>query len=602
MDVAEDAPRPTKRFRFWKLLLWMVGALIALVALLTIVLSTSPGARDWAATRLLTDTIIRDDLADLPPRSKGQSALSAMVPMRDGVELSTNVYLPEGEGPWPVILVRDPYSLSQYISCKVFVRYEYACVHQEVRGRGASKGTWYPFIDEREDGLDTIDWVLDQSWQNGRLALYGGSYLGVVQWAVAGELPPEVKTFAPTVAHGDVYQLAYHNGMFNEGLAGLWMHNQLQPFPDMLLANINWERNIAGHFPALEVGPERFGPAWRPYRDYLLNPDKDDPYWQSRAYVELREAHKTVRVPVLMIGYANDFFLPGMLDTYEELPTRDQSVFVIGPGNHGGRRDPEVKGYYRHPYADTLAWFDHHLQGLPLPESLRPGMRVFVHGENSWRHFDRWPIPADTMVMNLSGLADAHRCDGGRLSPKAPSSAPPAQFFYDPHNPVPTRGGSFQLISEAVAKQRNDICDRSDVLSFATDALEAERLISGPIRIRLNVASDAADTAFSVKLSEHFADGRVFNIRDDIASLRMRNGATSRGDYTPGETVEMIFDLTPIMWRLQEGSSLRLDISSSSAPAFFPHPNTAGLWSEIAEPIVAQQSIFGGQVTLPLDQ
>lgn len=593
--------RPTIKRKLLKLLLWSIVGVVVLTGMFVAAAVASPSFRDWAATRILTDALVRRGrLADVPVRTKSQPVLPALVRMRDGVELSTQVYLPEGEGPWPVILVRDPYSFAQYLSCKVFVLYDYACVYQEVRGRGPSEGVWYPFTTERLDGLDTIAWILNQPWQNGRLALQGGSYLGVVQWAVAGDLPPEVKTFVPTVAHGDVYRLTYHNGMFNEGVTGVWLHSQFQPVTRKLFAARNWRKDIAGHFPALGVDPKEFRAAWTPYKDYLLHPDQSDAYWQSEEYVSLREAHKNVRVPVLMIGYANDFFLPGMLRTFGELPTRDQSVFIVGPGNHGGQRDPEVEGSYTGDYADTLAWLDHHLRGVPLPEHLRPGVRMFVHGDNTWRHFDHWPEQGPSLVLHLDNLSNAQRCDGGALL-EAPAAPPPVRYSYDPRNPVPTRGGAFLLLSEAVEEQGDDICERADVLSFASLAFDAGALLNGNIRVRLRVASDAADTAFSVKLSEHFADGRVYNIRDDISTLGMRNGTRQRMPYEPGEPVEVVFDLTPILWRIQPGSRLRLDISSSSAPAFFPHPNRAGLWSEVADPVVAQQTIHGGTLELPVE-
>lgn len=581
--------------------LWLIAGLVVLIAILVAVLAWSPSARDWLATRILTDhLIIRDRLADVPVRTNAQPVRFVNLRMRDGVPLSTQVYLPAGGGPWPVIVVRDPYSFAQYLSCKVFVRYGYACVYQESRGRGLSKGTWYPFVDERRDGLDLIAWTLRQPWQNGQLALHGGSYLGVVQWAVAGDLPPEVKTFVPTVAHGDVYELSYHNGMFNEGLSGVWLHSQFQPMMKKLTAGRTWRNEIAGHFPALGADSKQFGAAWTPYEDYLLHPDKDDLYWQSPEYVALRTAHRKVRVPVLMIGYANDFFLPGMLRTYAELPTRDKSVFIIGPGNHGGQADPEVEGAYTRDYADTLAWFDHYLRGAPLPKHLRPGVNVFVHGTNNWRHYLRWPQASNMQTYYLDNLANSQACDGGALSARVPVSKQVGRYIYDPRNPVPTRGGSFELLSDAVEEQGNDLCERQDVLSFSSDAISGAALLNGQIRVKLRVASDAADTAFSVKLSEHMADGRIYNIRDDISSLSMRNGAQHRTSYKPGDQVEVAFNLTPIMWRLHKGSRLRLDISSSSAPAFFPHPNRAGLWSRVTNPVVARQSIFGGSLEIPV--
>jgi len=589
-----------KKLKIWKLVLGFIGGLIALIAILISALALSRSLRDWTATRVLRGMLVSDRLAGVPTRAEPQAVRRVMVRMRDGVELSTEVFLPEGQGPWPVILVRDPYSFAKYISCAVFVRYDYACVYQEVRGRGPSQGTWYPFTDERRDGLDTIAWILEQPWQNGRLALQGGSYLGVVQWAVAGDLPPQVKTFVPTVAHGDVYELTYHNGMFNEGVTGVWLHSQFQPIMRMLSAGERWRAEIAGRFPALGVDRSDFGAAWTPYRDYLMHSDKDDPYWQSPEYVALRQAHRNVHVPVFMIGYASDFFLPGMLQTYEELPTRDQSAFVIGPGNHGGQPDPEVEGSYTRDYADTLAWFDHHLRDAPLPEHLRPGVNVFVHGANSWHHFERWPQQSRSLTYQLDNLSNAQQCDGGALT-EAPASEQAARYVYDPRNPVPTRGGAFLLLSDTVEEQGNDICERADVLSFSSAPLSADMLVNGGMRIRLRVSSDAEDTAFSVKLSEHLKGGRVYNIRDDISTLSMRNGARHRTAYVPGEQVEVVFDLTPIMWRLREGSRLRLDISSSSAPAFFPHPNRAGLWSEVADPVVAQQTIFGGSLEIPVD-
>jgi putative CocE/NonD family hydrolase len=305
-----------------------------------------------------------------------------------------------------------------------------------------------------------------------------------------------------------------------------------------------------------------------------------------------------------MIGFANDFFQPGMLRTYDELPTREQSVMMVGPGNHGGEAEAEIEGSYTRDYADTLAWFDHYLRGKPLPERLRPGVNVFEHGANRWRHYARWPLPepkARPLIYHLARLSQAQDCDGGTLVATTPGKETAASYAYDPRKPAPTRGGPFELISDTVVDQGSDLCARPDVLSFASAALPADRLLSGAIKVRLSVASNAADTSFTAKLSERFADGRVYNIRDDIGTITMRGGMQHRQSYTPGERVEIAFDMTPILWRLRKGSRLRLDISSSSAPAFFPHPNRAGLWSRVADPVVARQTVFGGSVEVPVE-
>lgn len=600
-SVREGKEGPKWR-RFLRIIGRCVVALALLLALAVGLLYWSPAARDWTATKLLTDPVFDEKLAGIPLRSEAQPVRRVQVTMRDGVRLSTQIFLPVGKGPWPVIVVRDPYSFAHYGSCKVWVRYDYACVYQEVRGRGLSEGKWYPFVDERRDGLDLLQWILRQPWQNGKLALQGGSYLGVVQWAVAGDLPPEVKTFVPTVAHGDVHQLVYHNGAFNEGVAGIWLSSQFRSPLAMLTASRDWRKNIAGHFPATGVERSGFGPGWPAYRDYLEHPDADDPYWQSADYVSLREAHRKVAVPVFMIGFANDFFQPGMLRTYDELPTRARSVMVVGPGNHGGQAEDEIEGSYTRDYADTLAWFDHYLRDRPLPARLQPGVHVFEHGANRWRHYARWPLPepqAARLIYHLSNLDRAQDCDGGALSPAAPDSEQVARYIYDPRHPVPTRGGPFELMSDTVVEQGSDVCSRDDVLSFASAALPSDVLLSGSVKLRLLVASDAPDTAFTVKLSEHFADGRVYNIRDDIGTLSMRGSGLHRQPYKPGDRVEVAFEMTPILWRLRKGSRLRLDISSSNAPAFFPHPNQAGPWSHVVTPSRARQTLYGGTVTLP---
>jgi len=299
MNTNAMAPRPKKLWKkVLKVLLWIIGGLLALIIVLIAALATITPFREWTTTRLLSDYVIRDRLAQVPQRTEPLPVQKLMVRMSDGIELSTQVFLPKGQGPWPIIVVRDPYSFSQYLSCTVFVRYGYGCVYQEVRGRGPSQGTWYPFVDERKDGLELIAWILKQPWQNGRLALQGGSYVGVVQWAVAGEMPPEVKTFVPTVAHGDVYDLAYRNGMFNEGVSGMWMYSQGRSMLGTLTANSDWNKKVAGRFPALDIGPDEFALGGTPYKDYISHPEKDDPYWQSKEYVALREAHRKVKVPV----------------------------------------------------------------------------------------------------------------------------------------------------------------------------------------------------------------------------------------------------------------------------------------------------------------
>ncbi len=591
---------------FWRMTKYgLIGFGVLLVSA-AITLSCSNGARTWLGKTVLR-TLLAHSIGELPPpQTEAQEPQMLMVAMRDGVKLETNIYLPVGKGPWPTIVVRDPYGLAKYVSCEIVVRYGYACVHQNVRGRFGSEGQWYPLIHERNDGLDTLKWVIAQPWQNGKIGLWGSSYLGLTQWSVADRLPPQVKTFAVSISHGDFYEMIYHNGAFHQGIVGLWASSLFQPFERQFLKTPQkyWRDTLTHTWPANAADRKAFDKAWPSYADYLKHAEKADPYWHSPAYDAIRDSYKGVHVPVLITERWYDFFLPGTLKVFEALPTRSQSLMVIEPGDHAAvTGDLKVTAKNGHRFADTLAWFDHYLKGTPLPERLRPGYTLYVNGADRWEHVDQWPGRTKTQTLYLTDLGHSHGCDGGMLTAALHTGEKPVSYTYDPRNPVPTRGGSDVVVDGVVptasADQKNDLCTRPDVLSFASGKFDESGRIEGGITVHLTVSSSAPDTAFVVKLSEEFADGRVLEIRDDINTLALRNGSAARLTYAPGSDVELVFELPPIAWQIQPGSRLRFDITSSNFPAFNAHPNRAELWSTVANPAIAKQTIHGGSLQIP---
>lgn len=523
----------------------------------------------------------------------GFSVKTQMVEMRDGTHLATHIYTPKGPGPWPTLLVRDAYQFNKYLTCYYYVRYNYACVHQDVRGQGDSEGEWYPLKHETDDGTDTLDWLTKQDFQNGKIALVGGSYLGLVQWAVADRLPGEVKTIVPITAHGDFYDMVYHGGHFTQGIAGLWSAEIFHPLKDKEKAASQWLETVVPVRPAEDAPRELFKGAWPSYADYIHHPDRQDAYWHQPFYEQIERSYRSVSVPVLWIARWHDFFLQGTLARFDELPTRDSSLLLIRPGQHTG-----VTGdlNYANPdfpeFETTLAWFDHYLKGTPLPAPLQNRVIYYENGADSWKMGDTWPA-ADVrpLHLNLDNLSESPTC-GGTLVASPVTTADEAHYTYDPGNPVPTNGGAFLLnpniAPSAVSEQGTSACARDDVLTFQSEAFEDGLHLSGPLSVDLDVQTDAPETAFTVKVSEAFADGRVWNIRDSLATFTP--SGTGAGSLT--------IDLTPIDWVLSEGSKLRLDISSSNYPAFPAHPNTGGIWSEVATPKVARQTLRGGTVTL----
>lgn len=540
-----------------------------------------------------------------PPFTHSAQAIqTTAVPMRDGTQLHTRIYLPQGAGPWPTLLVRDPYQFARFLTCHYYVRFGFACVHQDVRGQGDSQGEWYPIKHESSDGEDTLKWLVAQPWQDGNIALVGGSYLGLVQWAVADRLPPQVRTMVPTTSHGDFYRMVYHGGHFAQAIAGLWSAEIFYPLQDKEDAGKQWLDTVAFARPAAGVDRALFKGAWNAYADYLAHPDIADPYWQQPFYQQMRNAYKAVPVPVLWIARWHDFFLDGTLQQFPALPTHSDSVLVIQPGEHAGKTNQlpyEHKDFQE--FEITLAWLDHYLRGALLPERLRQRVIYFENGADRWQTADRWPPPTQPAVLHFADLPSAAQC-GGQLLPGDATESPgqPASFVYTPDDPVPTRGGSFLLNPNiapvAVAEQGDDACRRPDVLSFVSEPFAQGLHIAGAMRLELAVSSTAPDTAFTVKISEMFADGRVLNIRDDITSLSAYLPPGTA--YQPGAEVSVVFNLIPIDWTMTAGSKLRVDVSSSNAPAFPAHTNRAGLWSTIAQADNATQTLYSGSLRLPV--
>ncbi len=543
-----------------------------------------------------------DYIGPRPPfENDSQTVHTEWVKMRDGTHLFTRIYLPKGEGPWPTLLVRDAYQFQRFLTCHYYVRYGFACVHQDVRGQGESEGEWYPLRHEQSDGQDTLAWLLDQDFHNDQLALVGGSYLGLTQWAVAASLPDEVKTIVPTTSHGDFYEMVYRNGNFTQGVAGLWSAEIFYPLSEKQDAADQWMEEVVPFRPAVNAPQAQFKEAWTSYSDYIRHPDKTDPYWQQDFYKNLRTAHRSVDVPVLWVARWHDFFLEGTLEKFEELPSRDRSLLLIQPGQHSGlTTDLNYEDIGFTEFATTLSWLNHHLKGEALSDSLSKRVIYYENGADDWKSGNVWP-PKDgeALSLHLTNFSDASTCGGVLATGPAPADEPPARYTYDPESPVRTLGGAFMLnpnfAPSAVAEQGDSVCSRDDVLSFKSAVFENGLHIAGDIKVDLLISTSAPDTAFTVKLSEVFADGRVWNIRDDIATL------SALGAVGP-EAADISLQLAPIDWVLKPGSRLRLEISSSNFPAFPAHPNKAGLWSEIATVQSAQQLVSGGVLELMIVQ
>lgn len=549
--------------------------------------------------------------AGLPEFSTAGSREAVVdVPMRDGVTLHTELYLPEGLERAPTVLVRNPYELlrpMERLQCQTLNRYGYACVLQDVRGQLDSGGEWEPIVHERDDGLDTLAWLVKQPFHDGNIAMRGPSYLSCTQWAVADVLPPEVKTLVPSVFGTDLRLMFYERGQFRPDVLTAWA--TLMPTRGMRRTARQDYLDAARYRPALEADEKYMTKKLWWYRDAVSAADPQSPYWNSEAMATFRAAPERTRVPMLFVGAFFDPFFQGQRDTWARLATQSQSVFVIGPWNHLGITSGDLDFTAAPGRLDQwplmLEWFDHHLKGKPLV-SLKPGtVRTWGVGDTAWTEHATWPADVPLTRLHLAGADRAQSCAGGALQAQPGPAGEALDYTFDPQNPTPTRGGaallSFAFFLPAGAEpgpvDQGDSCLRDDVVTFRGDPVGQAQRLSGAARLELTVKSSAPDTAFVARLIAE-VDGQAVLVREAVATLSWPGDAPVTP--VPGEPARLSFDFWPIEWVLPAGGRWRLDVTSSSFPALTVHANRAGPWHLQAGADVAKQTLLLDEAVLEL--
>lgn len=527
-----------------------------------------------------------------------------MVPMSDGVHLRTYIYVPKQGNTWPCILIRNPYPHNQHFleACYTqFVEHGYSVVIQSCRGTGGSQGDWEPFTNERQDGIDTLQWLIKQPFQNGNIALFGQSYCSFTTWVMADAFPPEVKTVFLDLFGIDRYGQMYMNGMFRHDIYTSWAFAnsgvQTQSDPGEL------------YHQALKITPHNMadsillGKELPFYQSYISESSRNSPYWQEGLWADLLKIPAKINIPVFMVEGWFDHHLEGAIKGYEQLSPEIKNVsrLVIGPWDHIGNSPGELD----YPNANILGtarikagieWFDIHLKGK---ESQLSPVTYYRIGANQWEQLDGYSNTKKSSRMYLS-QAENLPDTGLKLTHDIPSSPTSVSYDYDPSNPIGTYGGSALLawiMPTFNGAPHGCLCqpsyaDRNDILQFDSEPLKDAQSITGKIRVKLTVSTDAEDTAFSVKILEVFSDGRAFNIVDGITSLTYRNNSDELIDYVPNEKVTVLIEMWPTAWKLQVGSKIRVEITSSNFPAYHVHSNIKGQWASIKEQKVAKQTVY----------
>lgn len=537
-----------------------------------------------------------------------------MVVMRDGVRLRTDLFYPTGEGPWPTLVNRYPYSPQNGVMAsiaRVVAGQGYAVVVQSCRGRYGSEGEFMIHHADVNDGYDTVEWAAQQPWSNGEVGMYGISYGGMTQWMAALSRPPHLVAIAPISSPWSWFGSGawhYAPGVLSLGLTLLWSasmvpHEAQRRGRDCGLAGFVaaeeiqqgegivdpalWakvcELQLQDARPLLDRRPLRdievfdeFAP-W--FRDVCDHPDPDDPYWQE---ISPADHLDRIDLPVFNLTGWYDYFTKAAVEAFATLwrngvseATRQGQRLVVGPWDHrstvprpdaadnaGVMIDPS-------PGSPMMRFFGHILKGEEPGYFDEPPIDLYVMGENVWRQENEWPLAqTEWTAYYLRSSSRANTISGdGLLSTEQPEDENPDSFVYDPRDPVP--GPSVPGNTQGDAPNLNDIAHRDDVLVYLTPVLEEPVEVTGPVILELRASSSVANTDFTAKLIDVFPDGQAVPLCQGIIRTGM-----AMDNPVPGEVYRYEVDLWATSNVFGIGHRIRLDVSSSEYPIYELNPNT----------------------------
>jgi uncharacterized protein len=522
------------------------------------------------------------------------------VTMRDGVRLATTVHLPPGQGPFPAVLVRTAYNRVPMTGDE-FVQRGMAFVAQDVRGRYGSGGEYYPFTAEEDDGSDTLQWLAAQPWCDGRVGMFGDSYLAATQFYAALSGSPHLAALNPRFMAGDCWKRAYYaDGAFSLGLTWSW-----------LCFECNARASEAGFMPRFDVGEVlRSLPivdmdiasgagVVRHFRDYVES-TRYGAQWEP---LNVRARFQQVRTPMFLVGGWYDYYAGETFANYAALLQHTDPALahrvLVGPWTHGISGASALGELDFGPAAlaendCTLRWLTATLTEQTDQFPAAP-IRLFVMGENVWRDEWEWPLARTRWT-------DYHLRAGGGLTVEAHGDEPPDTYTYDPADPAPTRGGNhsigpynpglFELAPPGPFDQR-PVEARPDVLTYTSEVLERDLEVTGPVTFTLHAASSAPDTDFVARLCDVYPDGRSINITEGVIRARFREGIWGVPRLMePGRVYEFTVDLACTSNVFRAGHRLRLDLTSSCFPLWDRNLNTGGDPATGVEMAVAHQTIL----------
>lgn len=498
--------------------------------------------------------------------------------MRDGVRLATTIFLPQSDGPWPVILTRTPYDRTRYDRrAPQYTGEGYAFAVQDFRGRFESEGVYEPYQTEMEDGYDTIEWISAQPWCNGRVGMSGRSAMGIAANLAAASDPPHLVCAYVVTAPESLFDESYFmGGVFREHFRGNFMRltgaeDQIPILKRRVVMDEQWRRTDLIH--------------------HRMNID----------------------VAMYQVGGWYDMFAKGAINNFVALQyhgregARGNQKLWMGPWAHsplaGDLKYPNERGL-ENAFDEEMRWFEYWLKGVDNGIMDEPAMTYYhlapardgdLSPLSDFRTTDVWP--PENVLDTWLYLHEGFGLDVVR--PTAPDSR--TEYVHDPANPVATAGGANynnfpkEYPIEVGPVDQRVIGDRQDYLRFHSETLVEPVTIQGRIEMELWVSTDAPDTDFMVKLVDVYPDGYEAILLDSPIRARYRNGREP-GDVefmTPGKPTLLRIDLWSLSATFSAGHRIGVHISSSNYPRFEVNPNTGEApGSDTLEPRKARNVIY----------
>ena len=590
-------------------------------------------------TNLIADEVMK--IPNLPnPVYKVRLQKSQMIPMRDNIRLSTDLYFPKIiEKKLPVILIRTPYNKNTFrnkeekLVAHFFSSQGYIVAVQDCRGKFESEGIYSPPAgNEANDGYDTVDWLTKQTWSNGKIGTFGCSYPGEMQMVQAPLMHPGLAAMIPQAAGGVIgaangrynYWAGFKGGVLDHAASISWYFRAAHKYsykppsgladaeilkireffnpaatflPDVDFEKLNW------YLPLIDI----MNKAGAPPNDWvnLITTDFGDPWWHE--VMSFYDGDEKFNTPAIHMSSWYDFSVEETLfaakyfsDNAVTKTVAENQFVIIAPTGHcdfdQSGENTKVGELYigdaTFDYFGTyLKWFDYWLKGQKNSVTNMPKVQYFTIGKNEWQSADEWPLPETKFTkyyLHSGGNANSRYGDGS-LSQKPSENEFSDKYTYDPGNPVPTIGGSRSEPAGAFDQAKVEI--RNDVLVYSTPVLKKGIEITGPITLILFVSSSARDTDFTAKLIDVYPDGKAYNIQDAIFRARYREGLTKKVWMERDKVYKIQINLNAASNYFASGHSIRLQVSSSNFPMYERNLNTGGNNYDETEWVIAENTI-----------